>query len=182
MRGADIKGKLVRCHDALDGLTRCFHWASVAVLIGLVILVNCDVAGRALFDRPIAGVSEIMGQAVVIFAFLQGPQAFRQRRFLRNDDLVSSLNKRRPRLGRGLILSLHGLSITILLPLIYYSTGYLVRDWTDGDFVGAIGSITVPTWPARLAVVLGSIVLALQIAFCGLLRDSGADRESGINL
>lgn len=182
MNGVDIRGKFGRCHDALDGLTRFFHWSSVAVLIGLVILVNCDVAGRALFDRPIAGVSEIMGQVVVIFAFLQGPQAFRQQRFLRNDGLVLLLTKRRPRLARGLIISLHYLSIAILLPLIYYSIGYLVRDWTNGDFVGAIGSIMVPTWPARLAVVAGSIVLALQIAFCGLRSDVGTSCESGINL
>lgn len=182
MRWSGFGPLLQRSQDALDTLTRAFHWLSCAVLVGLVLLINCDVAGRLFFDAPVAGVSEIMGQAVVIFVFLQGPQAFRQRRFLRNDSFSSSLSRRRPRIGHGLTLALHGLAFAILLPLLIQSVPLLVKDWTSGDYVGAVGSFTFPTWPARLAVVVGGAVLMLQILFCALRSGTADFHQDGIRL
>lgn len=182
MRGGSFVLLLQRSHGALDSLSHAFHWLSCAVLVGLVVLINCDVVGRLFFDAPISGVSELMGQAVVIFVFLQGPQAFRQRRFLRNDSFLSSFSRRRPRTGYALILTLHGLAFAILLPLLVQSIPLLIKDWISGDYVGAVGSFTFPTWPARLAVVVGGAVLMLQILFCAFRSGTTDFHQDGIRL
>lgn len=159
-----------------------FHWISISILVGLFALVVCDVFGRLLFDYPIVGVSELMGQAVVIFVFLQAPQTFRKQRFLRNNSLLFSLNKDRPNIARILTFALHLAAALILIVLLFFSVPFLVSDWVNDDYVGAIGTLAVPTWPARLSVIVGGFVLVQQILFGAFKSDESDPNSAGINL
>lgn len=164
MRGGETI--LDRCHAALDGITYLFHLVSLCILTALVLLVNADVAGRFFLNAPIAGVAEMMGQMVVAFVFLQGPRAFRYRLFLRNDTLLVSLARHRARSARVLSLALHATAALVLVVLLMRTVPMFADAWMQDDYVGAIGSFTVPVWPSRLALVLGTLVLLLQVVFC----------------
>lgn len=166
----------------VDPATTLSHWCSLAVLVGLVVAVNADVLGRLALNRPVPGTAELMGQAVVIAVFLQLPNAFRRQRFLRTDSLMLVLRRRSPRCARALHFLLHGLAIAILLPLLLYSLPMLSKDLSSGDYVGAVGNVTFPVWPARLAVIIGSGLLLLQLGLRGTDPQPGGESSGPVSL
>lgn len=147
----------------LDGMTRGLHWASLAILVGLVVLINMDIFARNLFSRPLVGVPELMGQAIVIFAFFQLPNSFAKGKVLRNDRLLRRLKKTTPSVATTLNIAFHVAAFAILIPLITQSIPMLIKDWASQDFVGAVGVFTWPIWPTRCAILIGAVVLMGQI-------------------
>lgn len=159
---------LERIQEAVDRVTILFHWTSVLLLLGIVLVVNADVFGRVVFERPLGGVAELMGQAVVAFVFLQLPNTFQANRLLRTDGIPKALARRWPGKARLLDGLLHGLAIAILLPLLVALAPMVWRDVVSGSFVGAVGSATIPLWPTSLSVLLGTAVLLLQVLLCAV--------------
>lgn len=143
------------------------HWISLGILIGLALLINVDIFARNILSRPLSGVPEIMGQAIVIFAFCQMPNSFLHGKVLRNETFLNGIAMRSPRLKRGLSALFHILAFAILIPLVVHSFPMLIKDWISQDFVGAVGNFTWPIWPTRCAIILGSLVLMAQILRCG---------------
>jgi len=159
---------LDRAQRAVDRITVLFHWTSLLLLVGIVLAVNADIFGRVVFERPLAGVAELMGQAVVAFVFLQLPNTFRSNRLLRTDGIPKALARHWPDRVRLLNGVLHGLAIAILLPLIVALVPMVWRDMASGSFVGAVGAATIPVWPTSLSVLLGTALLALQVLLCAV--------------
>ena len=48
--------------------------------------------------------------------------------------------------------------------ILYASWPLFARAWRRGDFVGAIGDFTAPTWPVKAVILFGTAVLILQFA------------------
>ena len=159
---------LDRAKRAVDRITVLFHWTSLLLLLGIVLAVNADVLGRIVFERPLAGVAELMGQAVVAFVFLQLPNTFQANRLLRADGIPKALARRWPGSARTLDGVLHGLAIVILLPLMVALVPMVWRDVASGSFVGAVGAATIPVWPTSLSVLLGTALLTLQVLICAI--------------
>ena len=147
---------------ALDRATSLANVAGSLLILGLVLLIAADVAGRNAFGAPISGVPEMVSRSIVAIVFLQAPQALRAGRFTRSDGLIDILHRRTPRLARGLEVAFDLIGFGVIAAILYAHWPILARAWTRGDFVGAVGDFTAPTWPVKAALALGAALLALQ--------------------
>ena len=148
----------------LDTLTQALNVVGTALIVGLMVLIGSDVASRNLFNAPIAGVPELVTLSIVAIVFLQVPQALRAGRFTRSDAVLNTIRAKRPNLARGMEVVFDALAIGLLLALIYAVWPLFVRDWQRGTFMGAVGDFTVPLWPVKLVICIGTAMLIAQFA------------------
>lgn len=143
----------------------------------LSFLVVADVIGRVVFNSPVKGTPEIVSMSIVIICFLQASYAIRSGGMLRVDAVLDAL----PLRGRA-VMEIFGcvLGAVFFLAVAYGALEPMHHAWVSNEFEGE-GALRVPTWPARIAVILGSALAALQYVltgfarFCALLRGSPLD-------
>ena len=158
------RSMLDRVLRLLDGVTMVFNVAGTVLIVGLMVLIGADVAGRQAFNAPIPGVPEMVSLSIVAIVFLQVPQALRSGRFTRSDALINLLWQRRPRLAAIVELAFDAIAIAILGALLYAAWPLFLKDWQRNTFVGAVGDFTAPVWPVKLMLVLGTALLMAQFA------------------
>ena len=120
---------------ALDVLTQASNVVGSLLILGLVALITADVVGRNVWGAQISG-----------------------------DGVIDLLHRRLPRLARGLETIFDLTGIAVICAILYSHWPMLLRAWERGDFVGAVGDFTAPTWPIKALLALGSVLLALQFA------------------
>ncbi|MGQ9368675.1 TRAP transporter small permease subunit [Azospirillum sp. ST 5-10] len=143
----------------LDACTAVLNAVGTLLIVGVMLAINSDVLGRALFGSPVAGVPEMVSMSIVAIVFLQVAHSFRSGGLTRAEILLDRLPPR-GRAGLEALYCLFGVALCVvlfmgLLPLFE-------RAWTRDVFVGAIGSFTAPIWPVRLVMLVGTAALALQ--------------------
>ncbi len=151
-----------RLLNALDRLTQVSNVVGSLLILGLVALIASDVLGRNLFGAPISGVPEMVSLSIVAIVFLQAPQALKAGRMTRSDGVIDILHARFPSLAKGLETLFDLTGITVMAVILYAHWPMMTQSWTRGDFVGAVGDFTAPTWPIKAMLALGCILLALQ--------------------
>lgn len=131
-------------------------------IFALMLLINSDIVGRELFRAPVRGTSELIALSIVGIVFLQLAHTLAVGRVTRSDVLIEGLLQRRPRLGRALQGLFH-LAGAVLLGIIFYGSIGPFRDAIEiGEYVGAVGDFTAPTWPVRLIILVGSAATGIQ--------------------
>lgn len=148
----------------LDRVTLAANVVGSCLIVGLVALITADVLGRNLFGAPVAGVPEIVSLSIVAIVFLQAPQALRAGRLTRSDGVINVLKRRAPRLAAGLETLFDLVGVAVLGAILYAHWPILTRAYERGDFIGAVGNFTTPTWPVKAMLALGAALLALQFA------------------
>ncbi len=125
-------------------------------IVFLMLLVVADVVGRNFLNMPIRGVAEFAGRSVVAIVYLQLAWAIVSGRMTRAGFVINLLATRLPRVR--CLLEIVYLLIGALLfgLLITASWGQFVDAWVTGQYIGVRGQFTMPTWPFRGLVVLGS--------------------------
>lgn len=137
-------------------------------IIGLMVIINGDVIGREFFHAPVRGVTELISLSIVGIVFLQLAHTLWAGRFTRADVLIGKLLTRRSRWGYLLLFIFHLIG-AVLMAIIFYGTYPLFKNaWEIGEYVGAAGDFTAPTWPVRLIVLIGSVCTALTFVFLAL--------------
>lgn len=137
----------------------------------LMALIVADVLGRNFFNAPITGVSEIAGHSVVAIVFLQTAAAIMQGRLTRADFLFRRIADLSPRSGAALE-SLFCLTGTLVFGLVAWASwDKMITAFTRDEFFGVQGVFTVPTWPFRAIIVIGSIVAALAALYRTIYRN-----------
>lgn len=154
-------------------LTRWSDWTAKALLAFaatlaflLSFLVVADVVGRTVFSAPVKGTPEIVSMSIVVICFLQASYAIRSGGMLRVD-LLPTLLPTRPRealLAAGCLLGLAFFAV-----VLYGGIEPLQHAWRSDEFEGE-GALRVPTWPARLAVLLGAGLAALDYCLAALVH------------
>jgi len=155
-------------------------------IFALMILINADVLARELAGAPLRGVAEIVSLSIVGIVFLELPHALWNGRLIRNDALLRRLAARRPGLACNLerVFALVGGFVFALLAAA--GAGFFAKALRVGEYVGALGDFTVPTWPIRGIVVIGSAATAVAFAILAIGvgfaapnagRDGGPERE-----
>lgn len=142
----------------------------------LMFLIVADVLGRNFLDRPITGVAEFAGRSVVAIVFLQLGAAIGSGRMTQSEFLL----ERFPQGLRNGIESLFALvGVALFAILAYISWPELVDAWQADEFFGVRGVYTVPTWPFKALLVIGSVMAAAAylLTVPALLR-RGADSQS----
>ena len=146
-------------------LNRWSDWTAKALLAfaaGLAFLLSflvvADVVGRTVFSSPVKGTPEIVSMSIVIICFLQASYAIRSGGML-SVDLVPSLLP--PRARAALLAAASLLGVAFFAVIVYGGTEPLLHAWRSGEYEGE-GALRIPSWPARLAVVLGAGLAALN--------------------
>jgi TRAP-type C4-dicarboxylate transport system permease small subunit len=131
-------------------------------IVGLMLLINADVAGRALFNKPIRGVPEVVSLSIVAIVFFQAAYMLRSGRMIASDSLIGRLRSTRPSVAAAMDFVFSLLGATMFALLLWASTPGFVEAWRDDLFVGAEGDFTIPTWPTKGVILVGSAMLCLQ--------------------
>ena len=148
----------------LDGITQGLNVLGSVLILALMVLVGVDVAGRNLMGAPVAGVPELVTLSIVAIVFLQIPQALRAGRLTRSDALPQWLARHHPGLGRWLETLFDLIAMGIVWVIVATTWPIFTRAWERGEFIGALGDFTAPTWPVKLTILVGGTLLTLQFA------------------
>lgn len=145
-------GRLV---DGLNGL-------GSLLIVAIMALICADVLMRDLANRPIHGVSEMVGLAIIAIVFLQLGSTLRHGRMSRAELFIDGFRERRPRAG-GVLQALFDAAGLAVCAILFYATWpKFVQAWTNDEFIGIQGVFTAPTWPVRLLVLAGLAVTGVQ--------------------
>jgi TRAP-type mannitol/chloroaromatic compound transport system permease small subunit len=130
-------------------------------ILALMLLIVADVLGRNFLDQPITGVAEIAGRSVVAIVFLQLPAAVGATQLTRSDFLIQMIGRRAPnvRLFLEILFTLTGMAVFVALA--WASWPEFQQSWETAEFFGVQGIFTIPTWPFRGLLILGSVMAAL---------------------
>ena len=153
----------------LNALTQALNVIGSSLIVVVASIVCVDVISRNAANAPLSGVPEIVTLCIVGIVFLQAPQALREGRIPQSTALSGALEKAFPNSARllGTVLDLLGMAIT---GIVFYATlPIFIRAWERDEFIGSIGDFTAPVWPIKLAVLIGSAMLVLQL-LTGLIR------------
>ncbi len=145
------------------------------LIVGLVVIICVDVVGRETLGAPLSGVPEMVSLSIVAIVFLQVPQAFKSGRLTRSDGLINVLHTRRPLLAKAMETLFELLGALVVGTILYAHWPILTRSIERGDFVGSVGNFTFPTWPVKLAIFAGALLLLLQFLARILRRFAGDD-------
>lgn len=140
--------------------------ATLAFLLSF--LVVADVVGRTVFSSPVKGTPEIVSMSIVIICFLQASYAIRSGGMLHVDVIPALLPAR---LHQALAALGCLLGAAFFAVVLYGGLEPFAHAWSSNEYEGE-GALRIPTWPARLAVLLGAGLAALDyaLAFAGHLR------------
>lgn len=156
-----------------DGVAAAGPWARLvdvlsvlgtALIMVVMLVMDGDVLGRALFGRPIAGAAEIVTMSIAAIVFLQLPAALAAGRFVRSDVLLDSIMSRRAVLGERLQALWCVLGAFTFVLLCHGAAPLVWKDWVRGEVYGSPGVFTFARWPVGLTVLLGCVVTAVQFA------------------
>ncbi len=131
-------------------------------IFALMVLVNSDIIGRELFGAPVRGTTELLALSIVGIVFLQLGHTLMIGRMTRSDMVIESLLQRNPRLGHLLQGIFHLLGAVFLAVVFYGSIAPFLEAIEIGEYVGAAGDFTAPTWPIKLLILIGSAATGLQ--------------------
>lgn len=148
----------------LDRATQALNVAGSSLILALVILVGLDVVGRNAFGQPVRGVPELVSLSIVGIVFLQIPQGLRSGRMSRTEAMDMFLSARLPFLVPVLHTLFDLVSIFLVGVVIRATWPMFVKSVERGEYIGAVGVFTAPTWPIRVAILLGGTFLVLQFA------------------
>jgi TRAP-type C4-dicarboxylate transport system permease small subunit len=132
--------------------------ATLAFLLSF--LVVADVIGRTAFSSPVKGTPEIVSMSIVIICFLQASYAIRSGGMLHVDVIPVLLP---PRLREALAALGCLLGVAFFAVVLYGGLEPFAHAWSSNEYEGE-GALRIPTWPARLAVLLGAALAALNYA------------------
>jgi len=132
----------------------------------LVILICSDALGRSFFNHPIDGVTELVAVTMAVIVFCQLADTVRLGKLTRSDAFLSTLEASNSTLAALVVISFDILGIAVMVCIIWGTTPLLIESIERGYYIGEQGVFTLPDWPIKAIVVLGSVACAL----CFLVR------------
>jgi C4-dicarboxylate transporter, DctM subunit len=143
--------------------------AGTVWIFALMFLICADIIGRAAFNAPIRGVTEIVGYSLIGAVYLQLAHSLHVGRFARAEMFIEPLGVNRP-ITASLFHITFALGGVIVFCLIAFgSIAKLDEAWPDLKF-GVEGDFTILVWPLRLTILTGSIMVAVK--YFSLLIDN----------
>jgi TRAP-type C4-dicarboxylate transport system permease small subunit len=153
-----------------EWVTRALLVAAALLAFSLSFLVVADVTGRGLFNSPVKGTKELVEFSIVVICFLQAGYAIRSGGMLQVD-VITGLLPARVRAGLAAFGALLGLFFFGLI--VWGSFEPLAHAWSAGEYEGE-GALRIPVWPARLVVLAGAALAALNYLLAAIDGVRGA--------
>lgn len=153
---------------ALAGLTKFANGIAIAanavgtlVVLGLVMVVNYDMAARNTINAPFIGAVEVVQFSMVLIVFLQLPDVVRVNRLTRSDGFLLVIGRRYPNVGRWLRRGLNAVSAVFMILIAVAIFPEFLKMWETQDFFGVPGVFTAPWWPVKLTIFASASLAAL---------------------
>jgi TRAP-type mannitol/chloroaromatic compound transport system permease small subunit len=156
---APAKRRRLLSYDAIISVMNSIGTAWVFVLL---VIINLDIGGRALFNHPVRGVPEIVAMSIVACVFLQIAHTLKVGRLTRSDILLNWLTPRFPRAKHFLEAVYHLVGAALMTIIFKASIPFFSKAWRIGEYVGAEGDFMAPVWPVKLIILIGCAAGALQ--------------------
>ena len=148
---------------ALAGLSRVANTLAIAanalgtlVVLALVVILNVDVVARGLFSVPLKGTYEIVQFSVVMIVFLQLADVVRVDRLTRSDGFLNILQGRSPAAALGARRAINAISAVFMFLIAYVTWPEFLHMWETQDYFGVPGLFTLPWWPVKLVITVGT--------------------------
>jgi TRAP-type C4-dicarboxylate transport system permease small subunit len=143
--------------SVLVRFARSIHLISAFWVLLLAGVILVDVIGRAGFNRPFLGASEIIKNSVVSIALLQLPLAILMDSMLRTTVLTDRFGP----FGQRILRTLCGvLGCAIFLLIAWAGWQPALSAFAVGEYEGE-GALRVPTWPVRILLVATCLLSAV---------------------
>jgi C4-dicarboxylate transporter DctM subunit len=162
-------------------LVGALNAAGVVWVFALMFLIGADITARTAFDNPIVGVTEMVSLSLVACVFLQLAHAVLHGRLMRVEMFLTPLERRAPAAASAWHALFALLGLGLLLALVLGSWPDLVSAWATSEFAGVEGIFTIPVWPIKLLIVVGSGIAGIELMrqFARAGRD--ADRSGWLS-
>lgn len=145
-------------HRGLGFVETWLAYAGMVFLIGLMGMVVMEVFLRYVFNNPIQGYIDIMEMMMVALVFLTLAYCQREGGHIRMEMFMTRVLVGGRRYHAVEFFHL-ALSLAAFGMIAYFSTNEVFHAYEIGDVTM---TVHLPTWPARVTVALGSIVLCLR--------------------
>jgi TRAP-type C4-dicarboxylate transport system permease small subunit len=152
--------------NPLQGIANVLAAVGTAWIFLMMLLVVADVLGRNFFDAPITGVAEFAARSVASIVFLQLAAAVCSGRMTRSDFLLRIVGRRSAAAFKALEIANVVLGCLLFLLLAWIAWPELREAMQTSEYFGVQGVYTVPTWPFRALIVVGSVVAAVAYLLC----------------
>jgi len=167
---------------------RVLSWLNslgTAWIFVMMVLINADVIGRALFNAPIRGVPLIISLSIIAIVFLQLPDALRNGRVTRNEVVLSRLQTRRSPWYHRLQAVFHLCGVAMMAVIIVAGWPLLEKAWRSQAYFGNLGDFTFAEWPIKLIVLIGAFAAGAQFLLLfardvEALGKAGGGRRDGV--
>ena len=157
--------------SAVSGLSRIANTLAIAmnalgtlVVLGLVVILNVDVIARGAFSAPIKGTYEMVQFSVVLIVFLQLADVVRVDRLTRSDGFLNVIHNRKPGLAANMRRMINAVSSVFMGLIAYITFPEVLHMWNTQDYFGVPGLFTLPWWPVKLVITLGTSLACLIFA------------------
>lgn len=154
--GQKIKKSIIR--KGFEHTVTGMSFIGSVIIFITMLLIMYDIFMRQLFNSPFLGTAEIIRNSIVVIVFLQITHTLMRGRHIRTTFVVERLSHK----GKLILFILSSLLGVILFSLIAFS-GFqpAIDSFLEGQYEGE-GALRVPTFPARFAIVIGSICMVIQ--------------------
>jgi hypothetical protein len=129
----------------------------------LVLLIDADALGRTFFNRPIAGMIELVTVSLAVIVFCQLADTIRLGKLTRSDTYLARLAGG-AFFGRAIVAGFEVLGAIVMALIIAGTVPLLIQSFQRGYFIGVRGVFTFPDWPLRAVIVFGAIAAFLCFA------------------
>jgi len=154
--------------------------AGVVWVFALMFLISADITARTLFDDPIAGVTEMVSLSLVACVFLQLAHAVLHGRLMRVEMFLAPLEQRAPAAASAWHALFGLLGFGLLAALVLGTWPDLDAAWTTSEFAGVEGIFTMPVWPIKLLIVVGSGLAGVELLRQIARAARGVDRSAWV--
>ena len=166
--------------SAVAGLTRGANTLAIVAnalgtlgVLALVVVLNVDVIARGIFSAPLKGTYEMVQFSVVLIVFLQLADVVRVDRLTRSDGFLTLVQARRPTFAANMRRIINAVSAIFMGLIAYITYPEFLKMWATQDYFGVPGLFTLPWWPVKLVITVGTALACLIFV---LKVISGRDR------
>jgi len=155
---------MLKAIEAVEWVQMRLGIASGIATLMIMLCTVADVAGRAIFNNPIHGATELSELLLVAMVFF-GLAAAQQGRQNYSIDIVS---RHLPQSVQSFLDLLGYVScFALVVVLAWLSTRQAINSFERGE--SGFGIVPFPIWPARFVLAIGFWLLALQF-LCDAIR------------
>lgn len=154
--------------SAVAGLSRVANTLAIAsnalgtlVVLALVVILNVDVIARGAFSSPLKGTYEMVQFSVVLIVFLQLADVVRVDRLTRSDGFLNVIHNRRPGVAANMRRIINAVSAIFMGLIAYITFPEFLKMWDTQDYFGVPGLFTLPWWPVKLVITVGTALSCL---------------------